>query len=95
MSNATNTTIDKNVDEISPSQRNAIQDLLGNSLASDQRIFIMAYKPKMEPSEADRIEGREQALHILQQAHRNVSALNLTESQVSEALREATEAAKE
>ena len=94
MSGLTSSTVDKNISDISPAQRNAIQDLMGGNLAPNQRVFIMAYNPGTEPSEADRTQGRQKALELLEQAHKNASTLNLSESEVSEALREATEAAK-
>ena len=94
MSGLTSSTFDKNVSDISPAQRNALQDLIGGNIAPSQRVFIMAYNPTTEPNEADKTQGREKALELLQQAHQNASALNLPDSEISDILREATEAAK-
>ncbi len=55
MYGVTNSTVDKNVSDISPSQRNVIQDLIGGDLAHNQRVFIMAYNPNTEPSDAERM----------------------------------------
>lgn len=93
MSGLTSSTVDKNVCDISPAQRNALQDLIGGDIATSQRVFIMAYNPSTEPNEADRTQGRERALELLQQAHKNASALNLPDSEINDILREATEAA--
>ena len=54
----------------------------------------MAYNPSTEPNEADRTQGRKKALELLQQAHKNASSLDLPDSEISDVLREATEAAK-
>ena len=43
----------------------------------------MAYNPSTEPNEADRMQGRERALELLQGAHQNASVLNLPDSQRS------------
>jgi len=94
MSGLTSSTVDKNVSDISPDQRNTLQDLIGGNIVAGQRVFIMAYNPSTEPNEADRTQGRKKALELLQQAHKNSSSLDLPDSEISDVLREATEAAK-
>ena len=94
MSGLTSSTADKSVSDISQDQRNALQDLIGGSIVAGQRVFIMAYNPSTEPNEADRIQGRKKVLELLQQAHKNASSLDFPDSEISDLLREATEAAK-
>jgi len=94
MSGLTSSTVDKNVSDITPDQRNTLQDLIGGNIVAGQRVFIMAYNPSTEPNEADRTQGRKKALELLQQANKNSSSLDLPDSEISDVLREATEAAK-
>ncbi len=94
MSGLTSSTVDKNVSDIPLDQRNVLQDLIGGNIVAGQRIFIMAYNPSTEPNEADRTQGRKRALELLMQAHENASSLELPDAEISDLLREATEAAK-
>ena len=94
MSGLTSSTVDKNVSDISQDQRNTLQDLIGGNIVAGQRVFIMAYNPSTEPNEADRTQGRKKVLELLQQAHKNASSLDFPDSEISDLLRGATEAAK-
>lgn len=57
MNQSTHTSVDRTVSDITPSQRHAIEELVGGDLAPDQRIFVLAYRPGVEPNEADKSES--------------------------------------
>jgi len=51
MSQSIQTSVDRTVSDIKPKQRDAIEELVGGDLAPDQRIFVLAYRPGVEPTE--------------------------------------------
>jgi hypothetical protein len=58
MTQSIQTSVDRTVSDITPNQRHAIEELVGGDLAPDQRIFVLAYRPGVEPNEADKSVAR-------------------------------------
>jgi hypothetical protein len=54
-----------------PNQRHAIEELIGGDLAPDQRIFVLAYRRGIEPSEAVKSVARSRIEELLTKAHEN------------------------
>ncbi|MCF7961991.1 MAG: hypothetical protein K9M08_14735 [Pirellula sp.] len=54
MTQSIQTSVDRTVSDITPDQRHAIEELVGGDLAPDQRIFVLAYRPGIEPVTAAR-----------------------------------------
>ena len=58
MTQSTQTSVDRTVSDMTPNQRHAIEELVGGDLAPDQRIFVLAYRPGIEPNEAEKAVAR-------------------------------------
>ena len=94
MSASTPHTAAKNVAAITPAQRDMIQDLIGAPLASEQRLFIMAYSPNIEPTHEQKKEGAIRALELLDQAHTNIRVSDIPDREITDALSDAKAASK-
>ncbi len=86
MNQSIQTSIDRTVSDITPKQRDAIEDLIGGVLAPDQRIFVLAYRPGVEPTEADKSAARNRIEEILSKAHANSSQQGVTSSEIDAAI---------
>ena len=89
MSQSIRTSVDRIVSDITPKQRDAIEDLIGGGLASDQRIFVLAYRPGVEPTEAEKAAARKRIEELLCKAQGNSSEQGVTSSEIDAAIAEA------
>jgi hypothetical protein len=71
-----------------------IQDMIGAPLAPEQRVFIMAYSPNVEPTHDQKKEGANRALELLDQAHANIRASGIPNGEITDALSDAKAASK-
>jgi hypothetical protein len=94
MSVSTSHTAAKNVAAITSAQRELIQDLIGAPLAPEQRVFIMAYSPNVEPTHEQKTEGANRALELLDQACTNIRASGISDGEITVALGDAKAASK-
>ena len=77
------------VSDITPNQRHAIGELVGGDLAPDQRIFVLAYRPGVEPNEADKSVARSRTEEQLTKAHTNAHQQDLAPTEIEAAIAEA------
>lgn len=89
MSTPVHTSIDRTVSDISPSQRETIEELIGSDLALDQRVFILAYRPGVEPSESEKASARFRIHELIKEARENVLKSGVTDSEVESSIEEA------
>ena len=83
--------IDRNVSEIPPAERQAIEALLGRSLDADQQVFILAYTPGAAPSKAVRDAARASLQQTFAKIDEYAKAHGVTPEEAEAALDEATE----
>lgn len=95
MTTPAHTSIDRTVREITPNQRETIEDLIGSDLAPDQRLFILAYNPGVEPSQSAKASARSRIHELLSEARDNVKKLGVTESEAEAAVEEAIRSIEE
>lgn len=95
MTTPAHTSIDRTVSDITPNQRETIEDLIGSDLAPDQRLFILAYNPGVEPSESEKASARNRIHELLNAARDNVQKSGVTDSQAEAAVEEAIRSIKE
>ena len=76
------TSVDRTVSDITPNQRHAIEELVGGDLAPDQRIFVLAYRPGIEPSEAVKSVARSRIDELLTKAHENAKQQDLAPAEI-------------
>jgi hypothetical protein len=50
--------ITRNVNDIAAEEKRALEGILGGPLASDQQVFIVAYRPDVLPPEDVRVEAK-------------------------------------
>ncbi len=89
MSRPIQSSVDRTVSDITPKQRDAIEELVGGDLAPDQRIFVLAYRPGGLPSDADKSAARKRIEELLSKAHENASQQDVTTSEIEAAITEA------
>ena len=95
MSQSIQTSVDRTVRDITQKQRHAIEELVGGDLAPDQRIFVLAYRPRVEPTEVDKTAARIQIEQLLRKAHENSARQGLTSSEIDLAISEAIQSTDE
>ncbi len=83
------TSVDRTVSDITQKQRDAIQDLIGGDLAPDQRVFILAYRPGVEPSEDEKSSARNRIQELLAKSHTNAQQQGADEAEIDSAIAEA------
>lgn len=93
MTQSPQTSVDRNVDELPANQRDAIQNLIGANLSSEQRVFILAYQPGLEPTDSDKQSARSRIQELTQKAHQTSLGQSIAESEADEAVNEACKAA--
>ncbi len=84
----------KNVSSITPMQREVISELVGATIATDQKLFIMTYLPGVAPSPIEKEQASKDLLGLLAEAHENIRNSGATDAELSDALNEAVEASK-
>ncbi len=89
MNERTQNAIDRTVSDITPTQRDAIEDLIGGDLSPDQRVFILAYRPGVEPSESEKASARGRIEQLLTQSHDNARLQEVSPTEIDEAIAEA------
>lgn len=89
MTQSIQTSVDRTVSDITPNQRHAIEELVGGDLAPDQRIFVLAYRPGVEPNEADKSVARSRIDELLTKAHENAKQQDLASAEIEAAIAEA------
>lgn len=89
MTQSIQTSVDRTVSDITPNQRHSIEELVGGDLAPDQRIFVLAYRPGVEPNEADKSVARSRIEELLTKAHTNAHQQNLAPTEIEAAIAEA------
>jgi hypothetical protein len=89
MNERTQNAIDRTVSDITPTQRDAIEDLIGGELSPDQRVFILAYRPGVEPSESEKASARARIEELLTQSHDNARLQEVSSSEIDDAIAEA------
>jgi hypothetical protein len=89
------TFVDRTVSDITPNQRHAIEELVGGNLAPDQRIFVLAYRPGVEPNEADKSVARSRIEELLTKAHTNAHQQDFAPTEIEGAIAEAIQSADE
>jgi LDH2 family malate/lactate/ureidoglycolate dehydrogenase len=85
------TSVDRTVSDITLKQRHALEELVGGDLSPDQRIFVLAYRPGVEPTEADKSVARIRIKELLAKAHENVNQQGLAAAEIEAAIAEAIE----
>jgi hypothetical protein len=95
MTQSIQTSVDRTVSDITPNQRHAIEELVGGDLAPDQRIFVLAYRPGVEPNEADKSDARSRIDELLTKAHENAKQQGLAPAEIEAAIEEAIQSADE
>jgi hypothetical protein len=95
MTQSIQTSVDRTVSDITPNQRHAIEELVGGDLAPDQRIFVLAYRPGVEPNEADKSVARSRIDELLTKAHENAKQQGLAPAEIEAAIDEAIQSADE
>ena len=88
-------THDRTVSDITPNQRHAIEELVGGDLAPDQRIFVLDYRPWVEPTEAEKSVARSRIEELLFKAHQNAKQQDLAPGEIESAIDEAIQSADE
>ncbi len=86
---AAKTFVDRTVSDITPNQRDVIQDLIGGNLAPDQRVFILAYRPDIEPTEDEKSAGRRRIQELLVKSHENAQQHGADADEIDAAIAEA------
>ena len=89
------TSIDRTVSDITPNQRHAIEELVGGDLAPDQRIFVLAYRPGIEPNEAVKSVARSRIEELLTKANGNAEQQDLAPAEIEAAIAEAIQSTNE
>jgi hypothetical protein len=84
-------TVSRRVDDLSTSDRSAVEHLLGQPLEQDQQIVLMAFKPR-ERDESVRQAARERLLALMDRAARHTAELGVTAEEADSAVDEAMEA---
>jgi len=95
MSQSIRTSVDRNVSDITPKQRDAIEELVGGDLAPDQRIFVLAYRSGVEPTEVDKAAARIRIEELLSKAHAKSTQQGVTSSEIDAAIAEAIQSTDE
>jgi len=95
MTQSIQTSVDRIVSDITPNQRHAIEELVGGDLAPDQRIFVLAYRPGVEPNEADKSVARGRIEELLTKAHTNAHQQDLAPTEIEAAIAEAIQSTDE
>ena len=95
MTQSIQTSVDRTVSDITPNQRHAIEELVGGDLAPDQRVFVLAYRPGIEPNEAEKAVARNRMDKLLTKAHENASQQDLPPGEIEAAIDEAIQSANE
>ena len=95
MSQSIQTSADRTVRDITSKQRDAIEELVGGDLAPDQRIFVLACRPGVEPDEADKSAARNRIEELLIKAHDNSSQQGVNSSAIDAAIVEAIQSTDE
>jgi hypothetical protein len=89
MTQSIQTSVDRTVSDITPNQRHAIEELVGGDLAPDQRIFVLAYRPGIEPNESVKSVARSRIDELLTKAHENAKQQGLAPAEIEAAIAEA------
>jgi len=95
MNQSIQTSVDRTVSDITPKQRDAIEELVGGDLALDQRIFILAYRPGVEPTEVDKSAARTRIEELLSKAHDNSAQQGVTSAEIDAVIVEAIQSTDE
>jgi hypothetical protein len=95
MTQSTQTSVDRTVSDITPKQRHAIEELVGGDLSPDQRIFVLAYRPGIEPTETDKSFARGRIEELLTKAHENAKQQDLAPTEIEAAITEAIQSIEE
>ena len=86
MTQSIQTSVDRTVSDMTPNQRHAIEELVGGDLAPDQRVFVLAYRPGIEPNEAEKAVARSRMDELLTKAHENASQQDLPHGEIEAAI---------
>ena len=89
MTQSIQASVDRTVSDMTPKQRDAIGELVGGDLAPDQRIFVLPYRPGVEPSEAEKSAARNRIEELLSKAHENSSQQGVSSSEIDATIVEA------
>jgi hypothetical protein len=89
MNESIQTSVDRTVSDITPKQRHAIEELVGGNLSPDQRVFVLAYRPGAEPTEAAKSVARNRIEELLTQAKENAKQYEVTPDEIEAAITEA------
>jgi hypothetical protein len=89
MNESIQTSVDRTVSDITPKQRHAIEELVGGNLSPDQRVFVLAYRPGAEPTEAAKSVARNRIEELLTQANENAKQHKVTPDEIEAAIAEA------
>jgi hypothetical protein len=83
-------TISRKVDDLSASDRTALEQLLGHELEHGQQVTVMAYHAR-ENDESARAAARTRILATLDKAARNAAEQGITTEEMDAAVDEAME----
>ena len=81
--------IDCKVNDMAAAERHAIESLLGASLNADQQVFVMAYTPTAEPSDAARQVARAGLSEIFAKIDKYAAEHGISEEEAEAAIEEA------
>ena len=81
-------TVTRNVDELAPADRAALEHVVGHSLPQDHQIVIAVLGPG-DQSDLAREQARARLLKALQRAHQNAAAMGISAEQADTAVAEA------
>ena len=95
MTQSIQTSVDRTVSDITPDQRHAIEELVGGDLAPDQRIFVLAYRPGIEPNDPVQSAARSRIEELLTKANENAEQQDLAPAEIEAAMAEAIQSTDE
>jgi hypothetical protein len=95
MTQSIQTPVDRTVSDMTPQQRVALVELVGGDLAPDQRIFVLAYRPSVEPSESEKSVARNRIDQLITKAHENAKERGVPPSEIDAAVAEAIQSTDE
>lgn len=81
----------RNVNEIPASQRSMLESMLGQQLAPEQQVFVIAYTPNVAPDPAVRAAARKRLQKTFEIIDRNAQVRGVAPEEAEAAIDEAME----
>lgn len=81
----------RNVNDLPPAEKEALEAVLGQPLAPDQQVFVMAYTPNAEPQEEVRDAARQNLQQTFAAVDEHAKASGTSPEEADAAIDEAME----